>query len=199
MTRGKIYILCGMVGLLLIVMAAGLIGGCTSMVLPRSLSDAELARVRSTRFNVSVGVAKDENPLYSDRLVRALRRTRLFGRVERLEEVPNADLVARVDRHIYGTATIPILTGLSLGFIPTVTSEEWGEAFTLHANPKGNSAVTIEFTYRGATVLGWAAGFWNISSDRTSADPRKTQRFVQAFASAVCAQEGDIRRLIGAR
>lgn len=196
MTRRRIYIVCGVVALLLITMAAGLIGGCTSMVLPPSLSDSELARVSSTRFHVSVGVEKDENPLYSDRLVHALRRTGLFSRIEKLEDLPHADLVARVNRHIYGTATLPILTGLSLGFIPTVVSEEWGEVFTLHANNKGNSAITIDFTYRGATVLGWVAGFLNISSDRTSTDPRKTHRFYQAFASAICTQESDIRRLI---
>ena len=195
MTRRRIYILYGIVALLLINMAAGLIGGCTSMVLPRSLSQSELARVSSTRFNVSVGVEKDDNPLYSDRLVQALRRTGLFTRVEKLADLPNADLVARVNRHIYGTATLPILTGLSLGFIPTVVGEEWGEAFTLHANNRGGSAVTIDFTYRGATVLGWVAGFLNISPDRTSTDPTKTQRFYQALASAICTQESDIRRL----
>jgi len=196
MTRRKIYILCGIGAFFLIIMAAGLMGGCTSMVLPRSPSHAELARVSNTRFHVSIGVEKDENPLYSDRLVQALRRTGLFSRVEKLEDLPHADLVARVNRHIYGTATLPILTGLSLGFIPTVVSEEWGEVFTLHANNKGGSSVTIDFTYRGATVLGWVAGFLNISSDRTSTDPRKTQRFYQAFASVICTQESDIRRLI---
>src|SRR3990172_10961428 len=148
MTRRNIYILCGIGAFFLIIMAAGLMGECTSMVLPRSPSHAELARVSNTRFHVSIGVEKDENPLYSDRLVQALRRTGLFSRVEKLEDLPHADLVARVNRHIYGTATLPILTGLSLCFIPTVVSEEWGEDLTLHSNNKPASSLTIDFTFR---------------------------------------------------
>src|SRR3972149_760998 len=127
MTRRNIYILCGIVALLLIIMAAGLIGGCTSMILPRSPSHAELARVSKTRFHVSIGVEKDENPLYSDRLVQALRRTGLFSRVEKLEDLPHADLVARVNRHIYGTATLHILTSFFFFFFSFHIGDGGGE------------------------------------------------------------------------
>jgi hypothetical protein len=187
----------GVAAVLLIVMATGLLRGCTSMPLPRPLTDVELSQINKTRYNASVGVEKDENPLYSDRLIRALRKTELFNKVEKLENLPNPDLIARVERHIYGTATVPFLTGLSLGFIPTIVREEWGEVFSLRSLKIADSKITIDLTYKGTTVLGWAAGFWNFSPNRTFVNPRETQRFYQALANVICSRDGEIRRMLG--
>lgn len=196
MKRRTIYTVSGVAAILLMVMAAGLLRGCTSMVLPRPLTETELSQISRTRFDASVGVEKDENPLYSDRLIQALRRTGLFNKVEKLENLPKPDLIARVERHVYGTPTVPFLTGLSLGFIPTVVREEWGEVFSLRSPMIADSEITIDFTYRGATVLGWAAGFWNFSHNRTSVSPRESQRFYQALSSVICSREEEIRRML---
>jgi hypothetical protein len=178
-------------------MATGLLRGCASMALPRPLTETELSQISRIRFDASVGVEKDENPVYSDRLIHALRRIELFNKVEKLENLPRPDLIARVERHVYGTATVPFLTGLSLGFIPTIVREEWGEVFSLRSPMIADSEVIIDFTYRGATVLGWAAGFWNFFPNRTSVNPRETQRFYQSLASVICSRDEEIRRMLG--
>ena len=134
--------------------------------------------------------------MYSERLIESLRRTGLFDAVGSLEELPDAALAARVERTIYGTATVPVLTAVSLGFIPTTVEEEWGESFSLRRNGSTSETVPVDFSYRGPSTLGWWAVVRSFSPDVTTASPPETERFRDALSVAIVAKAGDIVELL---
>jgi hypothetical protein len=178
----------------LFVLAAVSRGGY-SAALPPPLSETDRECIASTHFPITVGVAKYKRPIYSDRLVGALRATTLFDRVEPLETVPRAEIIAHVNRSIYGTATIPIAYLLTFGIVPSIVVEEWGEVFSFTGRRKRRKElVRIEFAYEGPTTLGLAGQFIALTPSFTSRSPRETQRFHDAFAAAICAKTDEIRR-----
>ena len=69
--------------------------GALSSALPPPINDAERNCINSTHFSITVGVANYRYPVYSKRLVGALRATSLFDGVELLETAPKADVIAR--------------------------------------------------------------------------------------------------------
>ena len=177
----------------------GCIRGCASAALPPEPSASELAMVRATHFRATVCVETGQFPAYSRSLVQSLRRTGLFDEVELLEDLPNASLVAHVQRPIYGTATIPVLTILSLGLVPTTVQEEWGESFTLHRNGTFEPVVAVDFSYVGPTTLGWWATVRSISPDIATVHPPETGRFSDALSVAICTNADQIEKLLVAR
>ena len=179
--------------------AALLAGGCATNALPPKLADGQAERVRTTHFAARVAVEAYEPALYSDRLVRSLRSTGLFDQVGPLGAVDDPDLIASVDRPVYGTATVlPLLTVVSLGIIPTFVSEEWGEDFTLRAPDDGARRVPVEFTYEGPTTLGWLALLRAPSPRHALRKPHGTHRFRAGLAHAIVEQEDAIRALLEA-
>lgn len=196
MSRRFVTVASVLVGLYLAVFA---FRGCASAALPPSLSDEQLKVVRSTRFRTTVGVERCEWPAYSDGLVESLRRTNLFDRVDHLDRVSDAQLIARVDRRICGTATIPIFTMVSLGIIPTIVDEEWGESFTLSRAGDARSGLQVEFAYTGPTTLGWIGALASLSPNSTAGNPRDTGRFSDALALAICSQAAAIEDLLKPR
>lgn len=178
-------------------MGYGLSGGCGSGTLPPKLSQEQQAILKATRFPATVGVAKDKFPVYSDHLIRALQETRLFRRVDSLSSFSESPtLIARVERHIYGTAVLPLFTILSLGIIPTTVEEEHGHSFSLRSADTPDNGVQIEFSYRGPTTLGWYGGLLNLSSNRASGDVRTSKRFYDAFAWEIASWAAAIDSLI---
>ena len=169
--------------------------GCASSALPPPLNEAQRICITSTHFPIIVGVASYRRPVYSERLVGALRATGLFDGVEVLGAAPKADVIARVNRTVYGTATIPLATLLTFGIVPTTVDEEWGEVFSLHGRHQQKAApVRIEFVYEGPTTLGLVAGLIALTSNQTTAYPRETQRFHDALAASICERADEIRR-----
>jgi hypothetical protein len=176
----------------------GLYRGCSSSALPPAPTKEEIAKVKATHFKATVGVERYQYPVYSEHLIESLRRTKLFDEVAPLDQLPNPTLIARVERRIYGTATIPILTALSLGFIPTTVQEEWGESFSLHGKSPSIGGVGVDFSYVGPSTLGWWAAVRSLSSDISTVNPRRTKRFYDALAVAICSEEVEIRRIMTA-
>lgn len=115
--------------------------------------------------------------MYSERLTVNLRNTGLFDAVRPLDSIPRPDLIARVTRPIYGNAVIPIFTAISLGLVPTISDEEWGDAFVLIRTADTTKQVPVEFSYHGPTTLGWLAVIQNLRRDPTSDDPYTSARF----------------------
>jgi hypothetical protein len=131
---------------------------CGLTALPPTLTPDQRACVAASRLiDVTVGVERYHYPVYSDRLAVALHGTHLFGRVDPLERFDTPPtLVARVDRPIYGTATIaPMVTALSLGIIPTTVTEQYGYAFSLASVERPHRRIAVEFTYANTSTLGW--------------------------------------------
>jgi hypothetical protein len=103
-------------------LAAGLIlmtvAGCSSEALPPRLSDEQLKAIAAAHFKATVGVRRYRAPVYSDKLIEYLRKTQLFERVDVLDAFQKPPtFVAQVEAMVYGTATFPVLTFISFGFI----------------------------------------------------------------------------------
>ncbi len=183
-------------GLALVFVIIGLAGGCASTSLPPRITAEQSALLQKTRLALTVGVEGYKFPVYSEKLTRALAETHLFSRVDHLTNFTTPpDLVARVEGTIYGTATIPILTGLSLGIIPTTVSETHGYSFSLRRPGAGAPRLPIRFSYSGPTTLGWWAVVLNLLPNRTMSDVYSHPRFMEAFASEIVTQRDAIESL----
>lgn len=173
--------------LALFVLAALLVGiaiggGCSSSTLPPRPTDAQMALLKATHFRASVGVEEYKYPVYSEHLVRDLRSTGLFDAVDPLEKIAAPTFVARIERPIYGRATFPLWTILTLGIVPTTVEEEHGYVFSLFPTSNPNTSVPIDYRYRGPSTLGWISFFLNFSTDRTGDNPIETPRFREGLA-----------------
>ena len=73
--------------------------------------------------------------------------------------------MARVDRHIYGSTTIPLATLITFGVIPTFTEEEFGYSFSFNPPHQEQDQVPVEYSYRSRTTLGWIATFQALSPE----------------------------------
>lgn len=185
-----------LLGLASIIVVIGLAGGCASTSLPPRITAQQRTLLQKTRLNVTVGVEGYKFPVYSEKLTRALGETHLFSRVDHLANFTTPpDLVARVEQSIHGTATIPILTGLSLGILPTTVSETHGYSFSLRRPGIGAPPLPIRFSYSGPTTLGWWAVVLNLLPNRTMSDVYNHPRFMEAFASEIVTQRDAIESL----
>jgi len=93
----------------LLVMSTSGCVGWASCALPPRLANAEKKRAQQAHLPLTVGVERYEASAYSDSLREALQRTKLFDRVDDLEKFSSPpSLVARVERRIYGSTSIPI-------------------------------------------------------------------------------------------
>jgi hypothetical protein len=167
--------------------------GCSSETLPPALTNAQLKAISSAHFKATIGVRRYNAPVYSDYLMEYLRKTTLFDEVAPLEEFQKPPtFVARVDRGIYGTATIPIFTIITLGIIPTIVEEEHGLEFSLIPNSPPKAPIAIRFSYRGPSTLGWWALYKGFLPNETWGSADWTARFVQSFASHIIEHEKEI-------
>jgi hypothetical protein len=150
--------------------------GCASMVLPPKTPHPAIT------IDQAVDVESDHFPAYSRSLQKSLENTGIFAEVRAGDARGSAPYVVRVNRHVHGNAVIPFLTFISLGIIPTVTEEEFGESLFLdHAG----KTTAIDATWKGKTVLGWAALILNLSPNRTSRNPEQSPRFRAYFGAQV--------------
>lgn len=171
-------------------------GGCGSFALPPRPTGSQLALLKATQFRATVGVEEYKYPVYTENLVSDLRSTGLFTSVEPLEKIVKPDLIARVERPVYGKATIPFWTIVTLGIVPTTVQEEHGHVFSLRSSANPEASVLVDYTYRGPSTLGWAAFFLNFSSDRSSENPIETPRFREGLAIAVSSRREQISRVV---
>jgi hypothetical protein len=177
--------------ILLLVTIATFGGGYANSTLPPDLSATEKATLKTARMAFTVGVETYKFPAYSDALVKALRNTGLFVRVDHLERFSSPPaLVARVKREIYGSSAIPLWTLLTLGLVPTKTEESFGYAFSLSRPGLESRRIPVEYSYRGRTTLGWEGLFLRLSPNY-SIDPESSQRFRGRLALAILDHEDE--------
>src|SRR5258708_30978176 len=95
------------------------LSACGPTTAPSSLTAAERARIAAAQLDLSLGVGQHAASWPREDLVTALAQWHLFRRVDRLEAFAEApDVVATVQ--VFGNNTLPIVTFLTLGIIPTV-------------------------------------------------------------------------------
>jgi hypothetical protein len=175
-------------GLTLLTLAA-----CSSEALPPPLGPDQLHAIAAAHFRATVGVRKYTAPVYSDYLLEFLRKTNLFEEVAPLDEFKTPPtFVARVDRGIYGTATIPILTIISFGIIPTIVEEEHGLEFSLIPTSSPKTTIPVRFSYKGPSTLGWWAFYRGFLPNETWFAADRTVRFVQSLAWHIVEHQGEI-------
>ena len=173
--------------------------GCVSSSLPPRPTPEQRTAIQETRFDLTVGVEQFRNIAYPDSLIEALARTNLFVRVDRLENFATPpDLVARLTQYVPGAAVIPLMTGLSLGIIPTIVDEGHGYIFSLGLPDVESPEVPIRFEYSGPTTLGWLALFENLSRSRTVGDVTNHPRFTEALSWQIVAQREAIVSMLAA-
>lgn len=173
-----------------------MLGGCASSSLPPRITQEQRALLEKTHFKLSLGIAPDRYPIYSDNLLKALRETGLFDRVDYVHNFTSPpDLQAHVREHIYGSGVIPIATGLSLGFIPTTVDEDHGFSFAL-SNPRSKlPEVPVRCVHKGPTTLGWWAMALNCLPDRTFQEVKTHPRTIEFLASRVVERREAIEAL----
>lgn len=193
-TRTKIGI--ASLALMFTIVVVGLAGGCASSTLPPRITPEQRALLHKTRIDVSIGVEDYEAPVYSEELTKALGRTHLFFRVDHLTNFTTPpDYVARIEERIYGSATIPVLTGVSLGIIPTTINETHGYSFSISRPGVDSPRVPIRFAYAGPTTLGWWAVILNLAPSRTMRDVCNHPRFIEAFTLEIVRKRDAIESL----
>ncbi len=180
----------------IIIFVIGFKWGCTSTSLPPSLTSAQHSLIDTVRFDASVGVEVYRYPVYSEKLIKSLKATSLFTRIDKLDnfKVPPT-FIAKVARPIHGTAAIPFYTGISFGIIPTTVEEEHGHAFWLIPYQHPSDSVLIDFSYTGPSTLGWACIYLNFKSDRASGDVYTKQQFYDGFSYTIASHASKIRQL----
>lgn len=158
-----------------------------------------MALLEQTHFKASIGVESYKYPIYTEGLIRDLRATGLFDRVDPLEQIDKPDLIARTERPVYGKATLPFWTIVTLGVVPTTVDEEHGHVFSLRRPGNAEPSVLVDYTFRGATTLGWVAAFLNLTANRTAGNPIETPRFREGLAVAVASSAEQISKLLTTR
>jgi hypothetical protein len=187
---------------LLLVIAAllgvfAMLGGCASSSLPPRITQGQRALLEKTHFHLSVGVLPDRYSIYSHNLLKALQETRLFDRVDYVHNFSSPpDINARVHEHIYGSAVLPIYTGLSLGIIPTTVDEEHGFSFELSSPQANLPRVPVRSVHKGPTTLGWWAMALNCLPDRTCQEVKTHPRTIEFLASRIVEQRAAIEALV---
>jgi len=191
-----------------IVIPLGVIESCYTTTRPPRITRSQRALIKSTHFSLSVGVEKDITledganfeALGSQRdLVRAMQRSGLFDRVDRLgvfKEPP--DLVARVDGDAPSPpATIPLASLVTLGLFPTWYKEESGLPFSLRrpGTALTGPALHIRYIYAGHSLEGWLAVPLNLLPNHTWHDLDEDPRFVDHFAWEIVKHRREIEAL----
>ncbi|HKQ98068.1 MAG TPA: hypothetical protein VJV75_09345, partial [Candidatus Polarisedimenticolia bacterium] len=163
--------------------AAIVTGACHTTTLPPELSTEQQNLIRTTRFDATVGVEAYDLPVYSERLLGALRATALFRQVDPIGAFKTPpDLIARVERPVSGDAALPLKTALTLGIVPTILDEKHGQVFSLRSGKAQGDALGIECTFTGRTTLGWLAAALNFLPNHAMKDSTFEARMAELLA-----------------
>ena len=180
----------------LVFAVAFLTGACSTTTLPPELSDAQQDLIRTTRFDATVGVEPYELPVYSERLIAALRATALFRDVQPLASFTSPpDFIARVEKPVSGDATLPLKTALTLGLVPTILDEKHGNVFSLRSGRTQGDALGIECTFTGRTTLGWLAAALNFLPNHAMKESTLDARMAEMLALQIATGRESIEAL----
>ena len=181
-----------LIGFLFVALAVG----CGSVGLPKRLTGEERSIAGGPPLPYRVAVDRHHGPAYSDSLIRALRRTRAFAEVDyadRLSSPPH--LIARVEDEIRGRAIIPVWTIVTLGIVPTVTNENFGESFSLRSVDGSEGVVRIAERGKSRIILGWIGLIAALLPDRSVVSTEGSSRYVERLRYALLRERAAIDRL----
>lgn len=176
--------------------AAILTGACSTTTLPPELSPEQHDLISTTRFDATVGVEAYQFPVYSDRLVDALRATAMFRQVDSSAAYTSPpDLIARVEQPIHGEPVLPLKTALTLGLLPTTVDEKHGHVFSLRSGKVEGDALGIACTFTGRTTLGWLAAALNLLPNHAMKESTLDARMQEMLALQLATGKSSIEAL----
>jgi len=180
--------------LLLPLLVLVFLSACGAMTAPPSLTAAERARIAAARLDLSLGVGQHAASWPREDLVTALAQWRLFRRVDRLEAFAEApDLVATVQVFGNPDTTLPIVTFLTLGIIPTVAKGHDGVRVTLAAPATGRT-LEIRIDQKDLVIIGWG-GAVLLGSEEWVRASAYNRRMFDRIASELAARAETIETL----
>jgi len=139
--------------------------GCVSHSLPPVLKESN--------FHINKPlIISSRNP---KSLALTISSANVFSKVIISNTSSNTDFVAKSNKKGRGSSVIPGITAITLGIIPTITSESFGESFTI---THGNKTYNINAIWRQNTVLGWVSYLLNILPSRTKSIPTNSKEYI---------------------
>lgn len=127
---------------------------------------------------LTVGVVQSRDPAASDSLVDTLQATGLFAQVDYVDALSSApDLLARVEQSGSQSMACPVPTLLTLGFVPTRTTEMHGHVFSLESPGNAARKILIDHRYEATTTIGWVALLKALSPNETLLYPERHARY----------------------
>jgi len=180
----------------LLLISAYLSSCATSRQVPR-ISDAEARRIISYSYSCIVGIEPHRFPAYSKSLQKALIRTNMFSDVVIISSGSRYDIIARIEEEVHGTATVPLLTALTLGIIPTIVKENHGHVFSLSMASDIPVQAMVSSKYSSSTTMGWIAlPLWMIPGFSVG-DPDNSYRYCLHLQRSIIMQADSILRFYG--
>jgi len=173
-----------LVWLILLALFGMILNGCWSTSLPQKLAGDELLTIKQAAERpIIVGVSPYKYPVYSDDLIKQLRRTALFEQVDYIKELTDRPhIVARIDNNYGPHAEIPIVFLYTLGIVPTVHTQQSGLGFSFWLTDGSRNHIQITAAYEQTSIGGWYALLKNISPNWTvHPDPLLTKRYRNLF------------------
>jgi hypothetical protein len=170
------------------------LSACGAMTAPPSLTTAERARIAAARLDLSLGVGQHAASWPREDLVTALAQWHLFRRVDRLEAFAEPpDLVATVQVFGNPDTTLPIVTFLTLGIIPTVAKGHDGVRVMLTAPATGRT-LEIRIDQKDLVITGWSGAIL-LGSEEWIRASAYNGRMLDRIASELAARAETIETL----
>ena len=189
---------------LIFCLAAPLLGGCLvgSFPLAPAISESDKQMIVQTHFDTSIGITKNEF-LFSE-----MQKLGLFDNIVPIAGEPNcleSDLVVEFENYGNYANALPFLTGLTLGFFPTIADDEGGYIFNIYRCGIPGKKVQIDCRYKGKAILGWYAIIASIITPNQSFvhpfsgcdyKKREDQRFYDFLRLKIVQKQEDIKQLL---
>lgn len=192
------------IALAVVLIAAGLSGGCYAHQRPPALSTEEKAIASRGPLPHSVTVAwwgdeqrMSQNPAaYGEQLFKVLDASHAFTavRYEPTAHPAASELVATSTGLYCNTAVIPLMTIISVGIIPTVFQDEQCQGMVLRGPAGAAPARALPFAvrYKGRVVMGWAALFLGLLPGWSYGSVGGDSRFTDRLRIAILRRQAQI-------
>lgn len=193
---------------LIFCLAAPFWGGCLvgSFPLAPKISSLDKDAITQTHFNASLGIAK-EKP-HNAFLFSEIQKLGLFDAIVLATGEPScleSDLVVEFENYGNYANSLPFLTGLTLGFFPTIADDERGYIFTIYHCGAPEKNVRIDCRYKGTAIIGWYAIIGSLITPNQSFihpfsgrhyETQEEQRFYDFLKWKIVQRQEDINQLL---
>ncbi|MCK5226472.1 MAG: hypothetical protein KAQ89_07100 [Planctomycetes bacterium] len=174
--------------------------GCCSGTFAPKVSESNKKKITQIYFDIAIGTKQNRG----DFLKEDIENTGLFRKVDEFNDIDCSEheLIAEFGSRGDYANPIPLFTGLTLGFFPTIIDDEQGYTFDIYLCGNPENRISIDCRYKGTAILGWYAIIDRIINPNQfdpcdcEQDAIAKQRFYDYMSWMIIQKEEDIRRLI---